>query len=265
MFFSCLAINVLRNIKIKQMNKQPFFKITVIVLLCASCGFNAMAQEEKTNRFAFGIDAGTTVCRIYTKVKPGFTLENGPDKNQQPKLGFYAGAVATFKIKKRLKLISSISYLQNTYSYEQPNGFYLQPDSSYAAMHTKAKEVMNSLLLLSDARYHFSTNTSSFFLQAGGAAGFYTGSKQHYASYLDEDESLLNEKEIKGRYSTFNSWNYYLRIGSGYSLKLSKSLVATLQLNGNFALRNILSDKVAFNANHKIHFIQAGLQITYIL
>lgn len=242
-------------------NRLLFRCITALVWLCSSVSA-LHAQEEKSARFTFGAEAGTTLCRIYTTVAPGQVLVNAPDDVQKAAPGFFAGVVAAYRLSHKMELLSGISYLHNRYRYTQPDGFYMQPDSSFTGMYTEAGETMNSLLLPLDVRYAFG-ETAPWFVQAGGAASFYTGSKKIFTYYADSDGAVLGSQEIKGRFTAFNSWPFYLRLGTGYTRPLGKQLQATLLLNGSFALRPLLANDVAFNANHKIHFLQLGLQLTY--
>lgn len=227
------------------------------------CINSLSAQEEKTPRFTIGAEAGTTFCRIYTTVASAQVVANVPDETQKAAPGFYGGLVAAYRMNDKLDLCTGISFAGNRYRYTQPDGFYMQADSSFTAMHTEAREAMYGLLLPLDVRYRFRAVPASWFVQAGGAAGFYAGSKKQFSYYADTGETLLGSQEIKGRFTAFNSWPFYLRFGTGYTRPLGKSMQVTLLLNGHFALRNILSDEVAFNANHKIHFLQVGLQLTY--
>lgn len=242
-------------------NRILFRLMFALAGLC-SCSALLHAQDEKSAHFTFGAEAGTTFCRIYTTVAPGQVLVNAPDVLQKAAPGFYAGLFAAYRLSHKLELRPGISYLANRYRYTQPEGFFMQPDSSFTGMYTEARETMNSLLLPLDVRYAFD-EAASWFVQAGGAASFYTGSKKMFTYYADSDDAVLGSQEIKGRFTAFNSWPFYLRLGTGYTRPLGKSLQATLLLNSSFALRPLLSDEVAFNANHKIHFLQAGLQITY--
>lgn len=247
------------------MNRNRFIwsRITAFVLTVFLCTNGLSAQETQPPRFTIGAEAGTTFCRIYTTVAAGQVLANAPDDTQEAAPGFYTGLVAAYRLNDKLDLISGIGYSSSRYRYTQPDGFFMQADSSFTAMYTEAREAMNGLLLPVDVRYRFRAEPASWFVQVGGAAGFYTGSKKQFSYYADTDETLLGSQEIKGRFTAFNSWPFYLRFGTGYSRPLGKSMQATLLLNGHFALRNVLSDEVAFNANHKIHFLQVGLQLTY--